>query len=324
MADALLLWQQVIAACAPCFTVPSFQLWERLVQGWVLCPGRRTVTRVITMGDPLHQHAHDAYHRFLRAGKWSMAQLWKYLAEALVVTLCKEGDLLLDVDDTLFHKTGRKVEGAGIFRDAVRSTLHKVVYARGLNLVVVTLRIMPPWKGVPLGLPVNMRLHKKDDATYVELAAEMMEEITSWFPTRQFRLNGDGAYASMAGTPLTRTVFTSRMRRDAASLSVAAKSQKESTRPTAKKREALTLSTNHRTTHKKRMAKDSGEHSRQNRHPPAPDANRAVVQGRAGSTGAVGCGAQPRGERPRRLLLCHRRPGAPRTSRRRLCRTLVH
>jgi hypothetical protein len=61
-----------------------------------------------------------------------------------------------------------------------------------------------------------MGLHKKDDATYVELAAEMLEEITSWFPTRQCRLNGDGAYAAMAGTPLTRTVFTSRMRRDAA------------------------------------------------------------------------------------------------------------
>ena len=216
MTDALLLWQQVIAACGPCFTVPSFQLWQRLLHGWVLCPGRRTVTRIITLGDPLHQHAHDAYHRFLRAGKWSMAQLWKYLAQAVVVRLCNEGDILLDVDDTLFHKTGRKVEGAGIFRDAVRSTLHQVVYARGLNLVVITLRIIPPWKGVPLGLPINMRLHKKDGSTYIELAAEMLKEITSWFPTRQFRLHGDGAYASMAGTPLTGTVFTSRMRRDAA------------------------------------------------------------------------------------------------------------
>ncbi len=216
MADALGLWQQLIAACVPYFTGPSFPLWQGLIQGWVLCPGRRTVTRIIAIGDPRHLHAHDAYHRFLRAGKWSMAQLWKYLAGALVVTFCKKGDILLDVDDTLFHKTGRKVEGAGIFRDAVRSTLRKVVYARGLNLVVITLRITPPWKGVPLGLPVNMRLHKKDDATYIELAADMLQEITSWFPGRQFRLNGDGAYATLAGTPLTRTVFTSRMRRDAA------------------------------------------------------------------------------------------------------------
>ena len=216
MANALLLWEQVIGGCVPYFTAPSFQLWQLLIHGWVLCPGRRTVTRIITIGDPIHQHAHDAYHRFLRGGKWSMAQLWKYLAEALVETFCKEGDILLDVDDTLFHKTGRKVEGAGTFRDAVRSTVHKVVYARGLNLMVITLRITPPWKGVPLGLPINMRLHKKDDATYIELAAEMLEEITSWFPSRRFRLNGDGAYAAMAGTPLTRTVFTSRMRRDAA------------------------------------------------------------------------------------------------------------
>ncbi len=76
MTDALLLWKHVIGDCAPCFTAPSFQLWQLLIHGWVLCPGRRTVTRIITIGDPLHQHAHDADDRFLRAGKWSMAQLW--------------------------------------------------------------------------------------------------------------------------------------------------------------------------------------------------------------------------------------------------------
>ena len=50
--------------------------------------------------------------------------LWKYLKEGVVVRLCKTGDILLDVDDTLFHKTGRKVEGVETFRDAVRSRLH--------------------------------------------------------------------------------------------------------------------------------------------------------------------------------------------------------
>ena len=59
-----------------------------------------------------------------------MAQLWKYLAEALLGTFCIEGDFLSNVDDTLLHKTGRKVEGAGTFRDVVRSTPHKVVFAQ--------------------------------------------------------------------------------------------------------------------------------------------------------------------------------------------------
>lgn len=51
-------------------------------------------------------------------------------------------------------------------------------------------------------------------------------------------------------------------------LSVAAKSQKESTRPTSQEGEAVTLSTNHRPTNKKRMGKDPGEYPRQESLPP--------------------------------------------------------
>ncbi len=54
------------------------------------------------------------------------------------------GPIALQVDDTLFHNTGRKVDGPGSFRDAVRSTHARIVYAHGLNLVVITLRVHPP------------------------------------------------------------------------------------------------------------------------------------------------------------------------------------
>ena len=37
------------------------------------------------------------------------------------------GPAPLDADDTLYNKTGRKVDGAGIFRDAVASTRSRVV-----------------------------------------------------------------------------------------------------------------------------------------------------------------------------------------------------
>ena len=42
------------------------------------------------------------------------------------------------LDDTLFQSNSPKVEGAGSWRDAVRSTRKRVVYARGLNLVVLS------------------------------------------------------------------------------------------------------------------------------------------------------------------------------------------
>lgn len=62
--------------------------------------------------------------------------------------------LVLYIDDTLFHRAGPKVSGAGIWRDAVRSIGKSVVYARGLNLVVMCVRVDPPWGGMPLALPV--------------------------------------------------------------------------------------------------------------------------------------------------------------------------
>jgi hypothetical protein len=39
----------------------------------------------------------------------------------------------------------------------------------GLNVVVLTLRIRPPWGDEPLGCPINVRLFHKGEATHNEL-----------------------------------------------------------------------------------------------------------------------------------------------------------
>jgi len=211
------VWDSCIMACAPAFTQPSRPIFQELLGAWVLCPGRHTVTRMIRMLDPVPRRKHDAYHRFLREGAWSLSGLWLILAQMLVTGLLEPGaTLFLDVDDTLFHKTGRKVEGAGTFRDAVRSTKKHVVYALGLNLIVLTLRIKAPWGGEPLGLPINVRLYKKGGPTHLDLTVEMIQEVHGWFPDRKIRLCGDGAYASLAGRLPPQCQLISRMRRDAA------------------------------------------------------------------------------------------------------------
>lgn len=209
-------WTALLGACVEVFTRPSFALFCTLVSAWTLCPGRRTVTRMIRVADPGGSHAHDAYHRFLRVGAWSMTALWRTLATRLVATLCPADPLVLDLDDTLFHKTGRQIAGAGIFRDPVRSTRRTVVYARGLNLVVLTVRLRAPWGGEPLGLPINARLYRKGGSSLIELGAAMVREVATWFPDRTFLLCCDGAYATLAGAALPRTHLLSRMRCDAA------------------------------------------------------------------------------------------------------------
>lgn len=216
MSDPGLLFDTLVGAAGPVFTGPSSLLFRELLEAWVLCPCRRTVTGMLGMLEPHPRRAHDAYHRFLRAGAWSLKGLWRVVAEILVATLAAAGVLHLDLDDTLFHKSGRKVNGAAIFRDPVRSVGKRVVYALGLNVVVLTLRITPPWGGPPLGLPINLRLYRKGGRSHLDLAEEMIREVAGWFPDRVLVLCADGAYASLAGRSLPRTQVISRLRRDAA------------------------------------------------------------------------------------------------------------
>ena len=209
-------WLALLGCFAPVFTAPSFPLFVQLASAWILCPGRHTLTRLYGLAEPKQARAHDAYHRFFGRGAWWLDLLWRQLAAVLLDAFHPQGPVPLDLDDTLFHKSGRHVDGAAWWRDAVRSTAQRVVHGLGLNLVVVTLRVRPPWGGEPLGLPINVRLHRKNDLTTLDLAQQMIQELAAWFPERCWRLCADGAYASLAGRGLPRCELTSRMRRDAA------------------------------------------------------------------------------------------------------------
>ncbi|WP_347351363.1 transposase [Intrasporangium sp.] len=199
------------------FTAPSFAIFTDLLTGWVCAPGRRTIIAMITGADPAGRRAHDAYHRFVRDGAWSMSWLWQVLTVHLVGRLVPTGVDELACDDTLFHHEGRHVEGAGTFRDAVRSTAKRVVYERGLNLVVITLQVRPPWGGCPIAVPVNARVHrKKDTTTTIGHAEAMLRQIAGWLPNRELHLCADGAYATLARDLPSGVQLTCRMRRDAA------------------------------------------------------------------------------------------------------------
>ena len=204
-------WTELLQQFFPIFTAPGAEIFANLITGWILCTTRRTVTGILLFADPANQHAHDSYHRFFPDASWSMATLWRILAQMLITIFYPNGVIPLALDDTLFHHSGRKISGAGYWRDAVRSTGNKTVYAWGLNLVVLTVQIQPPWGGQPLGLPIHMRLHRKNGPTLIDLAEAMLTEVADWFPERRFRAVGDGFYASLAGRDFPRTTIISRL-----------------------------------------------------------------------------------------------------------------
>jgi len=208
-------WPGLLGQFFQVFTRPGAEIFVSLMTGWVMCTARRTVTGMLSFADPACKHAHDAYHRFFPDARWAVSQLWQKLTLILVGRFCPKGIVTLALDDTLFHHTGRRINGAGYWRDAVRSTKKSIVYAWGLNLVVLTLQVQPPWAGEPLGLPINMRLHRKNQKTLIELAEEMIRQVHEWLPQRAIRVVGDGFYATLAGKQLPNVAIISRIRRDA-------------------------------------------------------------------------------------------------------------
>lgn len=208
-------WGSLLAHFSHGFTRPSFSIFWKLVSAWILCPGRHTITRLYLIAEPDGSRAHDAYHRFLRIGAWCMEELWRTLAVLLVEALCPERKLHLALDDTLFQKWGSKVEGAGRYKDPVRSKGSDVVFVTGLNFVSVAILIKPPWGGMPPLLPLCVQLYRKQGPSHIEMAATMITKVAGWFPEREFVLACDGAYSCLARAQLPRTVIVSRTRRNA-------------------------------------------------------------------------------------------------------------
>jgi hypothetical protein len=232
-------WDAIILNFSPVFTQPTAHIFVNLITGWILCTARRTVTGILPFAEPKGKRPHDAYHRIFPKSRWQPARLWKLLAQMLIELFYPAGTVWMDMDDTLFHRTGRKVDGAGWWRDAIRSTASRVVHGWGLNLVVLTLRVIPPWGGEPLGLPINMRLHRKNGPGLIELAQQMLAEVKSWFPERQFMMGADGFYATLAGCGAAHTHLISRMRRDAAIYALPKKKRKHRRGPKPKRGKRL-------------------------------------------------------------------------------------
>jgi hypothetical protein len=74
---------------------------------WVLVTARHTIWSMVQVMDPATRRAHDAYHRFVRAGVWSLDSCLAAVC-LLAVRWVGTGRLTMYLDDTLFHRTGKK------------------------------------------------------------------------------------------------------------------------------------------------------------------------------------------------------------------------
>ena len=122
-------WKAILRRHAHAFGAPSFTLFCELVSAWVCATGRRTICGMVAVMDPASRRAHDAYHRFVRAGAWHPDRLWATIVALAVDHVDPGGPIVCLLDDTLMHRHGPNVNGAGSYRDAVRSTHSRIVFA---------------------------------------------------------------------------------------------------------------------------------------------------------------------------------------------------
>jgi hypothetical protein len=215
------------------FTDPSFKNFTGLACGWILCNGRRTISRVIQRsGLGERQRHHSIFYRFFSRAHWIQKDLGKRVLILVLKWLPKDARIVLTVDDTLCRKSGAQIWGGGMHHDALLSNYGRgkslVKYLSfGHNWVIVCVCLQTPWnKDRYIAIPIAFRLYRskkrcpKDQyRKRTTLAREMIEELNTWIPVdRRVILVGDTEYACqelVRGLP-ERITFVGPMNMDAA------------------------------------------------------------------------------------------------------------
>ena len=205
----------IVCLFSSAVTAPGFAQLTQDLSAWIRYPGRHTWTHLWSIMPPERQPAYTSVVDWIRRGQWEPGALWAGWVRWADAHLLPAGVLLGAADDTLWHKTGRHVTDAGYWRDGVRSTETQVVKAWGLNVVLLVVIWSPPWGGPPIGLPINVRIHRKGGPTPVELVVAMIQEVATWLPHRRWTWIVDSGYTALAGHALPEGhVVISRLRKN--------------------------------------------------------------------------------------------------------------
>jgi hypothetical protein len=201
------------------FTSPSFANFLTILNGWVFCLGRRTVTGLIVAAGAFEEKHFSCFHRFFSRAVWNLDPLGRIILELTLRFVPKAEVALFVVDDTLGRKTGRHIWGAGMHHDPLRSTPSRPVFSFGHSWVVLAVIVPLPFVSHRrFAIPILFRLYRKKSKkrppgrpkgekkstgnatpreyrTRPELAEEMLSIVAEWLNGRRFRVVGDSEYS---------------------------------------------------------------------------------------------------------------------------------
>jgi hypothetical protein len=190
----------LLVPLAACFRPEVFATFRLLFAAWIVCLGRRTISRVWETTGRASAEDHSHAFRLFNHAAWNWDELCRLLLVQVLAVLVPGTTVWLVIDDTLCHKRGAKVAFGGIFLDAVLSTKRHKVFRFGTNWVSLGLVVQLPCRRDRF-FCVNLlwRVYAKKAAglphrTKSQLAREMVEVVAGWLPTYTLYVVGDSAY----------------------------------------------------------------------------------------------------------------------------------
>jgi SRSO17 transposase len=187
-------FEKALEAFRPHFGAPAFEHFKRNILGLIVSENFTVegINRIFI------QAPHpSSLNRFLTAGIWKQQEVNDARIDMLKTQGALGGKGWLAIDDTLTHKTGKKIEGVGIFWDHSEKRYvlaHNIATAEFVNL-----------KGE--SHPIDFRLYLKEDQgrekivpfrTKIELSKELVEDalnrgldiqgalFDNWFASKDF------------------------------------------------------------------------------------------------------------------------------------------
>ena len=164
--------EKALEAFRPHFGAPAFEHFKRYVLGLIVSENLTVegINRIfVQAGHP------SSLNRFLTAGIWKQHEVNDARIDVLKSQGALAGKGWLAIDDTLTHKSGKKIEGVGIYWDHSEKRYvlaHNIVTAEFVN-------------GNGESHPLDFRLYLKKDLcrekgipfkTKIELAQELVED----------------------------------------------------------------------------------------------------------------------------------------------------
>jgi hypothetical protein len=195
-------FRDLLAPFAPCFRPEVFATFCLMVPAWIVCLGRRTISRVWETTGHAADHNHAPAFRLFSAAAWNWDEVCRILLVQLLAAFVPGTRIWLVIDDTLCHKRGAKVAFGGMFLDAVLSSKRHKVFRFGTNWVTLGLIVQLPFRPDRFFcLNVLWRLYTKkgrgpadDHRTKPQLARAMIAVVASWLPGRRLVVVGDCNY----------------------------------------------------------------------------------------------------------------------------------